>query len=71
MTAHKTKANELVIFDTAEKNLWHVLFTVIDKRCMIFMNVAPVAVHRLNISAMRREKGESLNNFGGWKGRGL
>lgn len=49
-------ANELVIFDTVEKNLCHVLFTVIDKRCMIFMNVAPVAVHRLNISAMRRVK---------------
>ena len=56
MTAHKTKANELVIFDTVEKNLCHVLFTVIDKRCMIFMNVVPVAVHRLNISAMRRVK---------------
>ena len=56
MTAHKTKANELVIFDTVEKNLWHVLFTVIDKRCMIFMNVVPVAVYRLNISAMRRVK---------------
>lgn len=56
MTAHKTKVNESVIFDTVEKNLWHVLFTVIDKRCMIFMNVAPVAVHRLNISAMRRVK---------------
>ena len=27
MTAHKAKANELVIFDTVEKNLWHVLFT--------------------------------------------
>ena len=56
MTAHKTKANELVIFDTVEKNLWHVLFTVIDKRCMIFINVVPVAVHRLNILAMRRVK---------------
>lgn len=45
-----------------KKNLWHVLFTEIDKRCMIFMNVAPVAAHRLNISAMRRvkEKGEIL-----------
>lgn len=56
MTGHKTKANELVIYDTVEKNLWHVLFTVIDKRCMIFMNVAPVAVYRLNISATRRVK---------------
>lgn len=56
MTAHKTKANELVIFDTVEKNLCHVLFTGIDKRCMIFINVAPVAVHRSNISAMRRVK---------------
>lgn len=61
MTAHKSKANELVIFDTAEKNLWHVLFTVIDKRCMIFMNVAPVAVHRLNISAVRRVKEKGGN----------
>lgn len=51
MTAHKNKANELVIFDTVEKNLWHVLFTVtvIHKRCMIFMNIAPVAVQRLNM----------------------
>ena len=58
MTAHKNKANELVIFDTVEKNLWHVLFTVtvIHKRCMIFMNVAPVAVQRLHISAMRSVK---------------
>lgn len=56
MTAHKNKANELVIFDTVEKNLWHVLFTVIHKRCMIFMNIAPVAVQRLNISAMRSVK---------------
>ena len=56
MTAHKTKANELVIFDTVKKDLRHVLLTVIDKRCMIFMNVAPVAVHRLNISGMRRVK---------------
>lgn len=56
MTAHKNKANELVIFDTVEKNFWRVLFTVIHKRCMIFMNVAPVAVQRLNISAMRSVK---------------
>lgn len=53
MTAHKTKANELTLL---KKNLWHVLFTVIHKRCMIFMNVAPVAVHRLNISAMKEVK---------------